>query len=268
VAPYYIGLAFLAQGDIGQAQESLRRGLAIVEQEGIRWLQYAGYSHLLVLYQSMGALERGAPLAEEIYRERAVLMYPFSTFILTRAARHKLAQGELAQAQQIHAESFQGVDAATAPLWFISDVMVTGALIHLALGQPEEALSEMRPIVERARRANMKPNLIEGLLLQGKALAALEELEEARDSLREAAEVAEAIGQRQLLWQALATLAEVETEVGNIAAAETARGRAREVIDYIADHAGDDGLRESFLALPEVQSVLSKQGPSAKPGSE
>ncbi|MFN2224388.1 MAG: hypothetical protein ACK2UH_17660, partial [Candidatus Promineifilaceae bacterium] len=59
------------------------------------------------------------------------------------------------------------------------------------------------------------------------------------------------------LWQILAALAEVETRQGNAAAAQTARGRAREVIDYIANHAGDSGLRESFLALPEVQSVLS-----------
>jgi predicted ATPase len=257
VAAYYIALALLDQGDIEQAQENLQRGLAIIEQEGLRWLKYAAYSHLIRLYLSMGALDRGEPLAEEIYHERAALIPGFYSFILTRAARLILAQGNLAKAQQIHIDSFQGVDVATAPLWFMSDVTVTGALIHLALGQPEDALSEVRPFVERTRPAGMKANLIEALLVQGKALAAMEELEGAREALREAAEVAEEIRYRRSLWQILAVLAEVETKRGNATAAGTARGRAREIIDYIAEHAGEDGLRETFLAMPEVQSVLS-----------
>jgi hypothetical protein len=104
----------------------------------------------------------------------------------------------------------------------------------------------------------MKGHLTEALLVQGNALAAMEELGQAGDALREAARVAEGIGHRRLLWQILAVLAKVETNQGNIALAQAARDRAREIIDYIADHAGDDELRKSFLALPEVLSVLAK----------
>ena len=64
-------------------------------------------------------------------------------------------------------------------------------------------------------------------------------------------------GQRRILWQILAELAEVETKRGNHSAAQGTLGRAQEIVNYIADHAGDDELRVSFLALPEVLSALA-----------
>jgi class 3 adenylate cyclase/tetratricopeptide (TPR) repeat protein len=258
VAPYYTGLALLDQGDVGRAHENFHRGLKIAEGEGITFFKYAGYAHLILLYLSQGALDRAEPLADAIYRDRDQLVYGFYSVSLTRAARLKLAQGDLPQAQKIHADSFHGVDADSASLWFMGEVTVTGALLHLALGRPEQALSKMNQMVERTRQAGLKIFLTEALLVQGKALVALEKLERAAGALREGAQVAEEIGQRRLLWQILAALAEVETKQGNIAAAQSTRGRAREVIDYIADHAGDDELRQPFLALPEVRSILAK----------
>lgn len=258
VVPYYVGLAALDQGDVGRAQENLHRGVKIAKKESNTLYQYAGYTHLIHLYVSMGALGRAEPLAEELYRARDQRVFGFYSWGLTRVARLKLVQGDLPQAQRIHAESVLGVDADSGPLWFMADVKMTGAELQLALGRPEQALSEALQLVARTRQVGMKGHFAEALLVQGKALAALEELEQAGDTLREAAQVAEGIGDRRLLWQIQAALAEVETKQGNIAVAQTAFGRAREVIDYIADHAGDDELRESFLALPEVLSVLSK----------
>jgi hypothetical protein len=58
-----------------------------------------------------------------------------------------------------------------------------------------------------------------------------------------------------MLWQILATLAVVEDGRGNPAVAGELRGRAREIIDYIAAHAGDEELRASFLSQPEVAAL-------------
>jgi tetratricopeptide (TPR) repeat protein len=258
VAPFYIGSSLSDQGDAAQAQEYFHRGLEIAEREGITFFKYAGYTQIILLYLHLGALDRAEPLAEELYQNREQLIFGFYSWGLTRAARVKLAQGNLTQAQKIHADSFEGVDADSAPLWFMAEVIVTGTLIQLTLGRPEQVLSEAKQLVERTRQAGMKVHLTEALLVQGKALAALEELEGAGDALREAAWVAEEIGQRRLIWQILAVLAEVETKQENRAGAGTARGRAREVINYIADHAGGDELRESFLVMPKVQSVLAR----------
>jgi class 3 adenylate cyclase/tetratricopeptide (TPR) repeat protein len=257
VAPFYTSLALLEQGDVDRSLEKLRQGLEMAEQEGITFFRFAGTSHQILLYWSAGAFDRADPLVEKLYRDRDQMVFGFFSSGLTRAARIKLALGDLTRAQQIQADSLQDVDKDSLMLYFVAEVTVTGALLHLALDRPEEALSEAQWLVERTRRAGLKSNLTEALLVQGRALAALDELEGAAAALREAAQVAEEIGQRRLLWQILAVLAEVETRQGNAAAAQTARGRAREVIDYIARHAGDSGLRESFLALPEVQSVLS-----------
>ena len=38
--------------------------------------------------------------------------------------------------------------------------------------------------------------------------------------------------------------------------AQRLRQKAREIIEFIADQAGEEYLRESFLALPKVQTVI------------
>ena len=126
-----------------------------------------------------------------------------------------------------------------------------------------QVIIDNSPVVLFRRMAGEKPKLVyvsDNIRQMGyTAEEFLKEKIHFRDAVHpdDIERVAEEIGQRRLLWQNLAALAEVETKRGNAAAAGTARGRAREVIDYIVNHAGDDGLRESFLALPEVQSVLS-----------
>ncbi|MFN2224387.1 MAG: hypothetical protein ACK2UH_17655, partial [Candidatus Promineifilaceae bacterium] len=215
VAPFYTSLAFLEQGDVGRALEYLRQGLEIAEQEGITFFKFAGTSNQILLYWSLGALDRADPLVEKLYQDRDQMVFGFYTTGLTRAARIKLALGDLAQAQKIQAESLQDLDKDSLPLWVMGEVTVTEALLHLTLGQPEEALSEAQRLIEKTKRAGLKANLTEARLVQGKALAILDELEEAANTLREAARLAEEIGQRRLLWQILAALAEVETRQGN-----------------------------------------------------
>ena len=39
--------------------------------------------------------------------------------------------------------------------------------------------------------------------------------------------------------------------------AEELRGQAQEILDYIADHAGSDELRATFLAQPAVARLLN-----------
>jgi hypothetical protein len=96
------------------------------------------------------------------------------------------------------------------------------------------------------------------LLIQGKALAAMDDSDQAREVLREARAVAEKIGQRTVLWQILAALAEIEEEQGNNGKAKSYRDEARNIIDYIAGHSGSEELRASFLSLPEVKTLLAR----------
>jgi hypothetical protein len=97
------------------------------------------------------------------------------------------------------------------------------------------------------------------LWLRGKARLALEDIEQAKDTLLKARAVAEGKGERTILWQILATLAGLEDKYGEEAEAEKLKYQARNVIYYIADHASDaEDLRATFLAQPAVKQVLSE----------
>lgn len=66
------------------------------------------------------------------------------------------------------------------------------------------------------------------------------------EALWEAKAAAEATSERPILWQILATLAEVEEACGDAGAADRHRDEAWAVIADIAEHAGE--LLETLLA--------------------
>ncbi len=96
-------------------------------------------------------------------------------------------------------------------------------------------------------------------LLYAKARACLlpdgPDSEEAYAALKEARAYADTSKLRHIQWRVLAMLARMENQRGNAAEAESLRVLAREVIAYLADHAGDPDLRASLLALPEVRAL-------------
>jgi hypothetical protein len=93
--------------------------------------------------------------------------------------------------------------------------------------------------------------LPECLYLQGQAWLTLGQPETAYDCFLEARALAEAIGSRQMLWPILFTLSQLEP---NPTEAERLHQQAREIVAYIVGHT-PVGLRDSFLALPEVRAV-------------
>ena len=65
--------------------------------------------------------------------------------------------------------------------------------------------------------------------------------------------MAEEKQERIFLWQILATLGDLEELRGDAAEAEKWREQACEIIQYIADRAGDEqDLRAAFLAQPAM----------------
>jgi hypothetical protein len=83
-------------------------------------------------------------------------------------------------------------------------------------------------------------------------MAAPRQPDAARNCWREARVEAEAMGSRWMLWQILATLAQVE--IDSVTAAQL-RQEARSIIAEIAAHVSDAGLRASFLTLPAVLAL-------------
>ena len=101
---------------------------------------------------------------------------------------------------------------------------------------------------------------IQKLLLKGRILLKANRPEEAYAVLKEAHALATEQNARPHLWRVCFHLAEMESERGNLNAAKRLKEQARTVIDYIAANTGRDDLRTSFLALPQVQTILSDEG--------
>ena len=78
----------------------------------------------------------------------------------------------------------------------------------------------------------------------------------AREALLKARDAAEVQDERAVLWQILVSPAEVEEACGNPETSERVCDEARKVVSYIVEHAGE--LRETFLARPDVQAVLTQ----------
>lgn len=148
--------------------------------------------------------------------------------------------------------------------------------LHLAVGEarehayPERLVSRQLALVQREheravnlaadlladlRQFGARPYLPEALHLQAQAWMAAGQGDPAHRSLMEARSEAEALGSRRRLWQILLDLSRLEARRGNAAETDGLRRQAREIVEYIADHAGTPELRASFLNVPAVRAV-------------
>jgi predicted Zn-dependent protease len=130
------------------------------------------------------------------------------------------------------------------------------AELALVQNDPQQALEIVDPFIDAVIAKGMAIWVPEKLLLNGKALLQMGESEQAHQILSSAYDEAENQKARRILWQICALLADVETERGRKAEAASLRQRAKEIVEYIADHAGRDDLKATFLVLPEVKAIL------------
>ncbi len=255
IACFYASNSFFEQGNFERAFDNLHLGLNLAEKAGIVAFTDIAKGNLILHYLASGAQELAEPLAEEIYTNRDRLVFGFSSSILSNIAHLKLMMGDLQRAEQIVNEAYPDPDTGELLLYVAASIHMVEALIHIVKDHPEQALESLGDLVERARRIGAHHYLPEPLLIQGKALAAMENHDQAGEVLREARAVAAKIGQRRVLWQILAVLAELEEKQGNSDKAKTYRIEARIIVDYIVDHSGSE-LRSSFLSMPEVEGIL------------
>jgi hypothetical protein len=95
-----------------------------------------------------------------------------------------------------------------------------------------------------------------------RSLAVLSEWEgdtkRAIDHLREAEALAEKIGPLGELWQIRSRMGELHERGGEVGEAREAFFRAAQTLRALAAKIKDEGLRENFLATPQVRRVLEQ----------
>jgi len=168
----------------------------------------------------------------------------------------KIACGKLDQASAILDQVLEEFNWNSSWSHTITSIAIVDGYLQLALGKPERVFTRWQDQMQQFRGSGFHRDLARELWLRGKACLALEDLDQAKDTLLEARAVAEGKSERTILWQILATLSELEAACGDREAAKKLNDQAHEVIEYIAAHAGE--LRDTFLAQPAVAVVLAE----------
>ena len=241
------------RGEYGRAIEMGEECIRLGEQAGFIVSQMYARTSLALIYADLGALGQALELTEEA--RRVVETHELtigSALILGTRARLQIASGLLSEAASTIEEA-KGNPYHDS--WIVFRLPVHIADLELAgrYGDFDRAIRVADELIRRLRQYGMRSYLPEVLYLEGKALLGLGREGAARDRLLEARSEAQALGTRRTLWRVLDALGRIERDP---AMAEQLRREAQEIVAYIVEHIDQDGLRASFLRLPQVRSVL------------
>jgi DNA-binding SARP family transcriptional activator len=248
--------AHARQGHFGLALNNLAEMEAIFTAIGHSKDEPVHQWGRLVFYLNVGATQEAECWADRLYAQRQAIMPNFITIYLTEVARAKIACGKLDMGRAILDELLATLPDDAAWSYIITLMAVAYGELHLAQGRPEALFYGLEERARSYREAGFGYLLANEQWLRGRAELALGQFEAAREALLKARETAEAQEERAVLWKVLAALADVEEAFGDIEAADRLRDEAREVVDYIAEHAGK--IRDVFLGQPAVAQLLGK----------
>ncbi len=247
-------LALLELGDGSQVIGRLEEAARLIDQSGFAALKPITYELRARVHNELGATETayqyGLGAVEEAENEFRFWL-PMS---LGALATTLIAKGELEPAGQV-VERASEIARQTGIFIDIVFSSMPGAELALARGEYQAALESAETLLSVAGQTGAHTFMPHGLYAKGRALLALGRVEEAEEALREANQWAERLGSRRVWWKCLTLLAKIAAERGDEFQADAYRGQAREIVDFIAEHAGSTELKESFLSLPEVREV-------------
>ncbi|MDX1435235.1 MAG: AAA family ATPase, partial [Anaerolineales bacterium] len=214
----------------------------------------------IVAYFHLGAVEQVRQLYDSLLQFVDGRGPIWPDMFLCFAARTYLRAGEVDTARQLLTKIGPDAQVENYLVPLASVYPQARAELALADGDWEEALAYIDEFLEKAHQKGVLAYVPDKLLLKGKILSAAGSPDEAYAVLQEAHALAAEQKARPVLWQICYHLAELEMERGNPAKAQVLKEETRGSIDYIAEHAGGPELRRSFLALPEVQTIVSDTG--------
>ncbi len=245
----------LELGRLGDAFDTIERSMELGERGGFAYAGIATRADLGRLIAYLGDGERGLALADEsiaLALERvppaASISHVARANALIALGRHGEAHGPLDQ-----------VDLMMLPEPDRTFLMVawrtTRSRLVLAEGDVDAAEAIAQGLLEDVRANGVVVLEAEALLALARAHVAADRSEEAKDELAEAIEHAERLGERRLLWEALALFATVRDRQGSTSAAADLRCRAREIVEEIAAGVADADLRRRFLSREDVRAL-------------
>lgn len=214
----------------------------------------------IAAYNQLGALEAALRMTDAVLRFKQNGAVIWADTFLCHLARTKIQVGEPDTAGELLSQIGPDSDLNNYLIPLVPLVPRAKAELALAKGDWQEALVIVDAFLERIRQDHVPLFMPETLLLKSKILCRAGISAEACEALREAHKLASAQQAHPALWRVCSSLAQIEAEKGNQDEAQAFYGQARKAVDFMAENAGKEELRQSFLALPQVQTVLSHTG--------
>jgi class 3 adenylate cyclase/tetratricopeptide (TPR) repeat protein len=241
---------YFERGQVDWAMISARESLSLGEEASFAGAYYLRVNFLAEAYVRLGHYTLGLETAQTMLdgglSSRAADIAPMVQ--LAKATAY-LEMGDVAAAG-VMLEQLKKIDPYFLPDPRFSAMLFLARLkYNLAAGSLEETAAQAASKVEELRKLNYMLWLPDLLHIRGRALMALGKIEEAETVLKEGASIAREMGSLVRLWPILATLTALEAGRGDEEQAAAFRTEARQAIDFISDHIGDDELRAHFLAM-------------------
>jgi len=254
-----ISLVFRERGMYATAIDYLEEGIRLSTETGAVALAGSALLHLALLYADLGMAERGWQSLQGL--EHALDQAPPIFRALNRfhavQAHLYLALGDLQAAQEAIEKSGCDIGAAVGfPHADLYCIEVMGQ-VALAAAEYEHAVEIAQEFITALDEAGLRFGKPVAYYQIGRALTAKGDVEGAHEALTKARIEAEAQGSRRVMWQTLATLADVEECSGNASAAGDPRAAAREIVQIIAEHTPGGEPRTAFLALSPVRRLFA-----------
>jgi len=256
---YMVGLIYWERGDVEQAFQMMNETISLGQQAGFIIVQIMNRWFLAWIYAALGAFDKGFEIAGEIIGQLPQVE-TFSSlwqrYSIPLMAELFILKGEISKAEEQLSQG-EDIDMEMNAI-FAYFYLRTKSRVALARKNFDQALKLAQEMVSLIHTSGSLYYL-EDLYFRGIVLIEMGRLEQGYETLMEARERAKTQGSKWTMWKILTALYQVERQRGDSSAAEKLLNEARENIIYIADHIGDEGLRTTFLAQPEVMEVLSHQ---------
>ena len=251
VALYVLGAIYIENGEISKSIDALQEALPMAQQVG--FAPPVTIRHRLALFCGMfGDLEHGFEMAH-----KSIEAGDNWQFSLGAMAQLHLSSGNPGEADSAIQEALRELENGESdPKLGYAIFQVIESENALANHRYDEVLALTERAISVLGEMGQRVFLPDLLRCRGEALLGLERSGEAKEVLTEALAVAEGQSSHRALWCILPVLARIAAKDGPAAEAESLRRRAREAIDYIADHAGTTELRSGFLGSAKVRASL------------
>ena len=252
VSLYVLGAIYMESGEIGKSVGALKEALPLAKQAGFA-PPVTVRLRLALFCGMLGETNQGLELARLSLEEG-----DNRQFSLAALAQFHLCNGDPEEADAAMQEACKEFESGESdPKAGYAIFQVIEADTALANRQYDRALVLSDRTISSLLEMGQRVFLPDMLRCKGEALFGLGRITEAKATLEEALAEAEKQGSRRALWSILPALARLAAHTGATTDAEALCLRAKEIIAYIADHAGTPELRSAYLNSTKMKGLMS-----------